>query len=254
MPTAIGNTVAASSAFVESPAIARGTVARAAKSNLVVPSTAIALPAAARKPTAIRRPPPRFALTGQSTQMIVGADRTDDRTILALSGNMYASYGLRRVYYSAFSPIPDASRSLPPVAPPLVREHRLYQADWLVRFYGFACDEVVGGESGMLDLDIDPKLSWALAHREQFPVDLNRAPRELMLRVPGLGVKAVDRLIGSRRARQVRTDDLARLRVSAAKVLPFVVMADHTPGRDADSATLGARLRPQPKQASLFDA
>ena len=102
---------------------------------------------------------------------------------------------MRRVYYSAYSPIPDASSALPPRAPPLVREHRLYQADWLTRFYGFGHDEIVVGSDGLLSLELDPKLAWALAHRERFPVDLNRAPRELLLRVPGLGVKSVDRLI-----------------------------------------------------------
>ena len=111
-----------------------------------------------------RATPPRFAPAGQSTQMIVGADATDDRTILATSANLYGAYGLRRVYYSAFSPIPDAAASLPLKAPPLVREHRLYQADWLIRFYGFAHDEIVpsnASSSGMLSLDVDPKLAWA---------------------------------------------------------------------------------------------
>jgi predicted DNA-binding helix-hairpin-helix protein len=88
---------------------------------------------------------------------------------------------------------------LPLSAPPLVREHRLYQADWLMRFYGFAHDEIVGASDGMLALDIDPKLAWALAHRERFPVDLNRAPKEMLLRVPGLGVKSVERLLQARR-------------------------------------------------------
>lgn len=199
-----------------------------------------------------RATPPRFAPAGQSTQMIVGADRADDRTILATSHAMYASYGLRRVYYSAFSPIPDASRQLPLQAPPLVREHRLYQADWLMRFYGFGADEIVTADDGLLALDVDPKLAWALAHRDRFPVDLNRAPRELMLRVPGLGVKAVDRLLQSRRVRRVRTDDLQRLRVPLAKVLPFVTTADHVPRQSLDAPAVAARLRPAATQASLF--
>jgi putative DNA modification/repair radical SAM protein len=116
----------------------------------------------------------RFAPAGQSTQMIVGADGADDRTILAASASLYSSYGLRRVYYSAFGPIPDASAKLPLKAPPLRREHRLYQADWLFRFYGFAVEELpLEHGSQMLDLEIDPKLAWAL-HRALFPVDLNR--------------------------------------------------------------------------------
>ena len=122
--------------------------------------------------------PKRFATGGQSTQMIVGADASDDARILSVSSNLYGSYRLKRVYYSAFSPIPDASGSLPLQAPPLVREHRLYQADWLMRFYGFESDEIVQRDDGMLDLDVDPKLGWALTHRERFPIDVNRAPRE----------------------------------------------------------------------------
>lgn len=196
---------------------------------------------------------PRFAPAGQSTQMIVGADAATDSSILATSATLYGSYRLRRVYYSAFSPIPDASRQLPPAAPPLVREHRLYQADWLMRFYGFAHDEIAGGSDGMLALDMDPKLAWALAHRERFPVDLNRAPRELLLRVPGLGVKSVDRLLAARRLRELRVDDLGRLGVPLRKLLPFVSVPGAT-ARGLDSAQLAARLRPPPRQASLFDA
>jgi putative DNA modification/repair radical SAM protein len=195
---------------------------------------------------------PGFAPAGQSTQMIVGADAADDRSILATSSTLYASYGLKRVYYSAFSPIPDASRKLPLVPPPLQREHRLYQADWLMRYYGFEAHEIVTGADGLLSLEVDPKLAWALAHRERFPVDLNRAPRELLLRVPGLGTKAVDRVLRSRRVRALRSDDLKRLRVPLAKVLPFVVLADHRPAREPDAAVLASRLKAKPAQAELF--
>jgi len=208
------------------------------------------------KATARRAPAPVFAPAGQSTQMIVGADATDDRTILSASAQLYGAYRLRRVYYSAFSPIPDASSSLPLAAPPMVREHRLYQADWLMRFYGFAHDEIVpaaaDGSTGMLSLDVDPKLAWALAHRERFPVDLDTAPREMLLRVPGLGVKAVERLLVARRVRRVRSDDLARLHVPLKKVLPFVQLVDHRPGRALDAADLASRFRAAPVQASLF--
>ncbi len=204
---------------------------------------------------AARAHPPRFAPGGQSTQMIVGADGSDDRVILAASAQLYASYRLRRVYYSAFSPIPDASAGLPLRAPPLLREHRLYQADWLTRFYGFGHDEIVVGNDGLLSLAHDPKLAWALAHRDRFPVDLNQAPRELLLRVPGLGVKSVDRLIASRRWRRLRSSDLARMKLPLAKVLPFVELADHTPGTTLEADALPARLvqRAAPVQASLFD-
>ena len=204
-----------------------------------------------------RARPPRFAPAGQSTQMIVGADAATDGVILQTSAMLYGSYRLKRVYYSAFSPIPDSARALPLKAPPMVREHRLYQADWLMRFYGFAHEEIVAEGNGMLALDIDPKLAWALVHREQFPVDVNRAPKEMLLRVPGLGVKAVARLLQARRVRRLRAADLDRLHVPLAKVLPFVELADHRPGRALSSADLRDRLAPRPAmastQASLFD-
>ncbi len=195
---------------------------------------------------------PRFAPAGQSTQLIIGADQSSDRDILALSTNLYGNYGLRRVYFSAFSPIPDASAALPPTKAPLVREHRLYQADWLMRFYEFTSDELALDAAGNMDLAMDPKLAWALAHRDQFPIDVNRAPREQLLRVPGMGVKSVDRLIQARRHRRLRMDDLARLRLSMPKVAPFVIAADHQPGGLLDSARLKQRLVPKPMQADLF--
>lgn len=198
-----------------------------------------------------RAPAGRFAAAGQSTQMIVGADATDDATILTTSAHLYGAYRLKRVYYSAFSPIPDASPALPLQAPPLVREHRLYQADWLMRFYGFAPDEIASPASGgMLRLECDPKLAWALAHPERFPVDLNRAPREMLLRVPGLGVKAVDRLLLARRVRRLRAEDLQRLHVPVRKALPFVVLADHRPS--GPPAPQRAPVPVAAQQAALF--
>lgn len=194
---------------------------------------------------------PRFAPGGQSTQMIVGADATDDKGILATSDRLYNAYRLRRVYYSAFSPIPDASSGLPPGAPPLMREHRLYQADWLMRFYSFEAGEIVP-DSGLLDLEIDPKLAWALGNRHRFPVDVNKADRESLLRVPGMGVRTVDRLLSIRRHKAVRMEDLGRLRVQLAKVAPFIVTADRQIGRSAlDRLDLRARLTPKPAQLSL---
>ena len=201
--------------------------------------------------------PPRFAPAGQSTQMIVGADAASDRDVLVASHNLYGNYRLRRVYYSAFSPIPDAARSLPPQAPPLQREHRLYQADWLLRFYGFEVEEIVapGSGSGMLDLDIDPKLAWALRNPAQFPVDLNRAPREALLRVPGLGTRNVGRILASRRHASLRLADLARLRAPMSKLMPFVQLLDHHPRKRLDDPVrLRAELAPKPRQADLFTA
>jgi putative DNA modification/repair radical SAM protein len=195
---------------------------------------------------------PRFAPAGQSTQMIIGADTASDRDVLDSSANLYGAYRLKRVYYSAFSPIPDASSALPLAAPPLMREHRLYQADWLMRFYGFEVREIAETADGMLPLDMDPKLAWALRHRGDFPVDVNRAPREQLLRVPGLGRKAVERLIASRRHRSIRAEDLARLRVPVSRVLPFVVLADHRPSTSTlDGDSLKALLVPPPRQLSL---
>ncbi len=213
-------------------------------------------PVAAQANVAPKRArPPRFAPAGQSTQMIVGADASGDGQILATSAALYGAYRLKRVYYSAFSPIPDAARALPLRAPPLVREHRLYQADWLMRFYGFAHDEIAPAPGDLLSLEIDPKLAWALAHRDRFPVDLNRAPKEMLLRVPGLGVKAVARMLQARRVRRLRSADLTRLHVPLAKVLPFVELADHRPGKTLDGADLRRRLSDPAAahQATLFD-
>ncbi len=175
--------------------------------------------------------------------MIVGADTSSDRDIMDMSTNLYGAYGLRRVYYSAFSPIPDASAILPPRAAPLLREHRLYQADWLLRFYGFSASELATDAAGNMPLEIDPKLAWALQHRGLFPVDVNSAAREMLLRVPGMGVKSVDRLIAARRHRRLRMDDLARLRLSLGKLAPFIVAADHHPGATLDSVKLAPKAR-----------
>jgi putative DNA modification/repair radical SAM protein len=199
---------------------------------------------------------PRFAPAGQSTQMIVGADAATDADIVGKASRLYDSFGLRRVYYSAFSPIPDASAVLPLKRPPLIREHRLYQSDWLMRFYGYRPGEVMQATEadGNLPLDIDPKLAWALKFRERFPVDVNRAPKEALLRVPGLGVRAVQRILASRRHRTMRLDDVAKLTVSIAKVRPFIVTADWRPLLLTDRADLRALLAPKTEQLELFAA
>jgi putative DNA modification/repair radical SAM protein len=191
-----------------------------------------------------------FAPAGQSTQMIVGATLTPDRAILEQASSLYKEHRLRRVYYSAFSPIPSAASALPLVAPPLVREHRLYQADWLLRFYGFDVQELTTAAEPDLPLGIDPKLAWALRHPEKFPVDLHTAPRETLLRVPGLGVRNVERLLGVRRWHRVTLADLTRLRVPLKKTLPFIVTADHQPAT-IGSATWNATVR-APRQMELF--
>ena len=206
-----------------------------------------------RKPDAPKPPP--FA-TGQSTQMLVGADASTDALILNCADRLYTSHRLRRVYYSAFSPIPEPSAVLPLKAPPLIREHRLYQADWLLRFYDFQPGELASEAAPNLDLALDPKLSWALRNRERFTVDVNRAPREALLRIPGLGVRNVERILSARRYTRLRLADLIRLRLQMKKLMPFIITADHHPARlglDADS--LRARFLPPPEQLDLpFDA
>lgn len=195
----------------------------------------------------------RFAPAGQSTQMIIGADASDDVTILNSATRLYTGYRLRRVYYSAFSPIPDASSALPLIKPPLMREHRLYQADWLLRFYGFSAEEIAtGARKGHLDLEIDPKLAWALQHRGLFPLDVNMAPREMLLRVPGFGVRTVDRIIAARRARSLRFEDLSRIGAQMKKARPFICAPGWTPRKLTDSPDLRARFTRPPEQLSLL--
>jgi putative DNA modification/repair radical SAM protein len=194
-----------------------------------------------------------FSPAGQSTQMIVGADQTSDVDILRTSASLYVAHDLKRVYYSAFSPVCDASAALPARAPPLERENRLYQADWLLRFYGFSVDEIaLGGNDGMLDLDIDPKLAFALKNRHLFPVDVNLAAREMLLRVPGLGVRAVDKIIAARRHTSLRLSDIARLTSTLRRARPFLTTADHRPTRSLDRNDLRARLAEPRVQLDLF--
>ena len=197
---------------------------------------------------------PAFAPAGQSTQMIVGATASTDATILATASRLYDRHQLRRVYYSAYSPIPHGDDRLPPRPPPLVREHRLYQADWLIRFYGYRAPELTTAAQPDLELRIDPKLAWALRHRDAFPVDLNRAPRWKLLRIPGIGVRNVKRILTIRRHHRIRLDDLAKLRVSLAKARPFVVTADHNPeALRIDRDDLRDRVAPPHEQLDLFD-
>ena len=196
---------------------------------------------------------PLFVPAGQSTQMIVGADASRDADILSASTSFYASYALKRVYYSAFSPIPDASARLPLVRAPLLREHRLYQADWLLRFYGFSLPDIGAGMvGGMLDLAVDPKLAVALLRREDFPVDVNSAERERLLRIPGFGARSVDRLLATRRHHRLRYEDVARIVPSIRKARPFFVAHDWSPGSLTDHAGLRGMVAAKPEQLDLF--
>jgi putative DNA modification/repair radical SAM protein len=198
---------------------------------------------------------PVFAPAGQSTQMVIGATSSTDAQILQTSSELYGKFKLRRVYYSAFSPIPAADGRLPSQPPPLVREHRLYQADWLMRFYDFQVGEIITPESPHLDLQLDPKHAWALRNRGQFPVDVNKADRELLLRVPGIGVRNANRILKLRRHRAIRLSDLRRLRVPLKRAQPFIIAADHNPAVFLlDGTDLERNTRPAERQLMLFDA
>lgn len=207
-------------------------------------------------PRSRRSTPRRFAPAGQSTQMIVGATPSSDSVILGTANRLYERHRLRRVYYTAYSPIPRAHQDLPIEAPGLVREHRLYQADWLLRFYDFSIDEVVTRDDGNLDLEVDPKMAWALAHRDFFPVDVNRSPREALLRVPGLGTRSVARILKARQRRRLREVDLRQLRAPIKRVMPFIVAADswEAASKTLDSEGLQEDVKPKNQQLLLFEA
>jgi putative DNA modification/repair radical SAM protein len=173
---------------------------------------------------------PVFAPAGQTTQMVVGATAATDAQILATASRLYARHGLRRVYYSAFSPIPGGDDRLAAIRTPLVREHRLYQADWLIRHYGFTADELTSPAAPDLDLVQDPKLTWAMRHPEFYPVDVNTAPREALLRVPGIGYRTVERILMLRRRRKIALADLVKLRAVVSRAKRYIITADHCPG------------------------
>jgi len=201
------------------------------------------------------RSAPRFAPGGQSTQMIVGADGADDRTIIGAAAGLYDRFRMRRVYYSAFSPIPDAHKALPVGKPELVREHRIYQSDWLMRLYGFTVEDVQSAAddvTGMLPLDLDPKTAWALKNRHLFPVDINRASREQLVRIPGMGTRTAGAIVSSRANRTLRLADLAVLTRSWKRLKPWIVCADWTPGTVLDADDLGKRLAVRSEQLQLL--
>ena len=197
---------------------------------------------------------PKFSPAGQSTQIIVGADMSNDVSILDTADTLYRSYRLKRVYYSAFSPIAHASVRLPNKAPPLIREHRLYQADWLLRFYGFSTQELASAmPEGNLDLQLDPKTAWALTNRDSFPVDVNRADRDQLLRIPGLGVRVVNRIVSTRRHRRLRFDDLRALGASLKRARHFLIAADYSPAHgQCRSGLLRPQLLQNDTQQALF--
>lgn len=165
---------------------------------------------------------PLFLPAGQSTQMIVGASPENDRHILNLADSLYRTQKLKRVYYSGYVPIATDNRVPDLKAPPLVRENRIYQADWLLRFYGFSVNEIVDDKHPDLDLEIDPKLAYALRNPEHFPVDINRADYEMVLRVPGIGVKSAQKIISSRRHQHLHLDHLKKMGVVLKRARYFI--------------------------------
>ena len=218
-----------------------------------------------RQALARYRHAPRFAPAGQSTQMIVGATPESDRRILRLAQGLYRTYGLKRVFYSAYLPV-SSSRLLPApegFQPPLLREHRLYQADWLLRYYRFTADELLDEAHPNLDPRVDPKCSWALAHMEFFPVEVNTADYEVLLRVPGVGVTSAHRILECRRWRSLDFAGLKKLGVVLKRAQYFLTCS----GRMAQGLRISgdgvlrslvalerpALAGPEPEQLSLFD-
>ena len=188
---------------------------------------------------------PRFAAGGQSTQLVIGATPETDRQILELSDGLYSEQKLRRVYYSGFVPLGGDSRVPDPATyrAPLHREHRLYQADWLLRKYGFSLDDVAPPGSGNLDSEVDPKTAYALRYPSLFPVDVNTASVEWLQRVPGLGLRSARRIVAARRRGRVRYDDLRRMGVVMKRAQYFVETPDHRPHLiDRDPVAVRARI------------
>jgi putative DNA modification/repair radical SAM protein len=205
------------------------------------------------------RSAPRFAPAGQSTQMIVGATSETDQQILQTSAALYTRPSMKRVYYSGFVPVNGYDNRLPALKqPPLVRENRLYQADWLLRFYGFGVNEIVDEKYPDLDLEIDPKLAWALRHPELFPVDVNKADYDMILRIPGIGVKSAKLIVASRRYARLKANDLKKIGVVMKKAQYFITCNELPVATVSESSPEYVRLKltekklPKSKQIDLL--
>ncbi len=218
---------------------------------------------AAKEEGKVLKKTPLFAPAGQSTQLIVGATPETDQQILTLSDTLYRDYSLKRVYYSGYVPINTGHQELSIVkAPPVLREHRLYQSDWLMRYYGFDAQEITTAEAPNLALDIDPKLAWALRNRDVYPVDVNAADYELLLRIPGVGVRSAQRIVVARRTIRLTRDHLKKLGVVLHRAAYFLTADGPVPPtRELDSVQLkhrllsldsGARLGLKQTQLTLF--
>jgi len=189
---------------------------------------------------------PQFATAGQSTQLIVGASGENDLQIIKLSDSLYQGYGLKRVYYSGYIPVTDDARLPQVTQPPVIREHRLYQTDRLMRFYGFEADEILDPAHPYLDLEIDPKLAWALRNRHYFPIDVNTAPRELLLRIPGVGSRSVERIVQARRFGALTAENLTQFGVVMKRAKHFLTARGLAP------AALGELSEQQVRRQILF--
>ena len=188
---------------------------------------------------------PAFATAGQSTQLIVGASAETDYDIIKLTDSLYKGYGLKRVYYSGYIPVTDDARLPQLTQPPVIREHRLYQTDWLMRFYGFDADEILDPAHPHLDLEIDPKLAWALRNRHIFPVDVNTADYELILRIPGVGARSAKRIVAARRFASLTTEHLHKFGVVLKRAKYFLVCRGQNDGavqRDFDEQTVRRQI------------
>lgn len=199
---------------------------------------------------------PRFVPGGQSTQMIVGASQDSDLAILQATQALYRTFGLKRVYFSAYVPV-NQDTNLPALAtaPPLLREHRLYQSDWLLRFYHFKAEEIVDPGHAHLDTELDPKMAWALRHPDFFPLEINRASYEELLRVPGIGPKSAWRIINQRRVAAISAYELKKLGVAYKRAQYFVTCKGVYPGQQPfDPSVIRRALLPEPQavQLSLF--
>jgi len=197
------------------------------------------------------RPHRRFAPAGQTTQMIIGATPATDADVLFAAASLYTRQKLRRVYYSAY--IPVETGAVPEAAPQVARERRLYQADWLIRDFGFSVGDLTPPGAENLDLAMDPKLAWALRNPDRFPIDVNQAPKGDLLRVPGLGLRSVETILTARRRSRVTLADLAAMRVPLTRALPFIVAADHVPRERGSRVVALPGLRRRWQQLELFD-
>lgn len=199
---------------------------------------------------------PKFVPAGQSTQMIVGATKDSDRTIIMAAENLYSKFNLKRVYYSAYVPVNKGSL-LPAIntSPPLLREHRLYQADWLLRFYKFKANELLGETESNFDLDFDPKMNWALNNIHRFPIEINSADYDMLLRVPGIGVKSAMRIIRQRNIVRIKYEDLKKIGVVTKRARFFITCnGKYYGGKKLEPQIIKNELNPKPKyeQLSLF--